>query len=657
MPTVSALPRNIALSVLLLLLCAGTASGQRAFTFRKTGLEAGGSFFGSWTSYVELEDASRFDYREWVGFQLEGEILSPRFLTFDARLRPSWLQVDWHGPGALIAAKDQTSWLDLVASTRLFPSSLVSLFGTIERSAGTSPGAFGQRTDFKYAGWEAGLQFKPRWLPMELSYRDRAVNEVFHSPEVPEAVRQDVDIRTATWLAQNSKLRLLGEHVVYDDRAGPADFVSDEASLLHRFSWGKGSELGSALDYFNRAGSGGYQRKSWRESLHLQHTRAVESDYGYTALRNETRAGSVQENAGNLGVTIRPFPALMIGGDAQMQSDRFLTGSRTYSRLGPRGRVTTSLPGRGRLTAGGSLGWERVRQDAAADVRIPVINERHVVSSTGRFLLENGNVDLVSVVLTDVTQATTFQQGFDYQLFASGTLVEVLTLPAGRIAPGDTVLASYSFQLFPSGRTDALLAQYDVMLTMVGVDVYHRRAKRTGAGNTVPGLGGVVAGNVFNISDRDDIATGIRAAWSLGRGSLQLAAERQQMTTVDFAFRGTTVRGVISQPLGSSLMTSVSADWSSSASGDFTRVAEMAQGTLDWFSFLGRSTSLRLLATASAWRWDETPGTRQAFLGGTFQADLAIRKLTVQVRYDYNNWRYSYADRESRLFFTATRGF
>ena len=641
-------------SVAALGTCSGVARAQqRAITIRDVSGEIGTGFDGSWISFPGgSETTKRTTFREWVTLQVVGDILDPRFLGFNVMVRPTLLQLDWSGPITLLDGDGDR--FDLNAGIRLLPSRPVSLSGGVFRSSGTIPGAFGRETDFETTEWRGDLALRIRYLPIQVSFRDRSVNEIQRSPAQPRSVRQDADVQSVSVLAQNSKTRLFWERTEYDDRAGGDDFTTHTATLDHQLRWGKGSRLASALRYIDRSGIGAYEQISWEESAHLQHTWSVESDYRYGQIRQEVPGNTIRGKFGDVGFTVRPLPRLELGAEFHGQSNRFADGKQTYYRWGPRASYRTTLPGHATLALGTSLGFERVRQDAT-NGRIPVVNERHVIDASGRFLLDNADVEVGSVALTDASETLVYQSGFDYQLLVNASLIEVLVLPAGRIAAGDTVLVDYTFLIFPEGRTDALLGQYSASLGLGPVSLYHRRTVREEDARDISRPGGVGTGaaSIFNIADRDDMTTGVRVRQDSRGWAVELMAERGKLESNEFEFLSTRVRGMVAVPLRRNLRGTIGGDWSSSESGSFTREVWTANSTIEWLP----TEPLRLRSTLTAWKWTETGGNRQAFVGGTLEANWRIRLATVELRYDHNVWQESFENTVNRLFVRLVRSF
>jgi len=85
------------------------------------------------------------------------------------------------------------------------------------------------------------------------------------------------------------------------------------------------------------------------------------------------------------------------------------------------------------------------KNDIPGGTRQQVFDEQLVLSSTAVVLPSNPNVDTTTVVLTNATGTVTYTEGLDYNLIPRGNRTEVVRIPGGQIADGQTVLIDYEF--------------------------------------------------------------------------------------------------------------------------------------------------------------------------------------------------------------------
>ncbi len=622
---------------------------------RPTG-EVGADFEGWRATYPLSPRRSLLTFREWLDLRMAGALVDPELLSFRLTLRPMQTQLDWSGPAELAAGHGDR--IDFSAGVLALAGRPVSLSGAVRRYSGTTPAALGSTLDYGQTERNARLDWRNRYLPVAFSVEGRSSMEVFRLATQPEVVRLDARARTLRLEADNRKTTVLFERYVYDDRAGGLDFTSARASLNHRARWGKGSSLRSALLYSRRTGTASYDRVSWDEGAHLQHTGRVWSDYRFGVLRIETPLGTNRNRVGDVAVTAQVHPRLALGVQGRAQSIAYTAGRQRYYRLAPEARHTAALPYGGRLRAGASVAFERVRQEPGPDGRLPVVNEGHVIDATNRFQLDNPNADRASVVVANAGQTLIYQENLDYQLSEFGPFLEVVVLPAGRIAVGDTVLVDYVFLVFPTASIGAVAAAYDASVQVAGVELYHRRVRRNQQGATpevAAGSAGAI-GVVVNLGDRDERTTGVRLRRDTRVGVVDLGGERMQLQSGGFEFTNTRIQGTLSVPARAGLRGALRATWSATEDGGIRSELGSVGSSAEWTPV----AALRVRAQLGAWWWREhgaQRGLRQRFLGGDLEAAWRIRLVDVEARYERGGWKETFANMQSRVSLRLTRSF
>jgi hypothetical protein len=618
--------------------------------------EVGADFEGWRAAYPLSPRRSLLTFREWVELRLAGALADPGLLSFRLALRPMQTQLDWSGPAELAAGRGDR--IDFSAGVHALAGGPVSLSGAMRRSSGTTPAALGSTVDYGQTERSGRLDWRNRYFPIALSVEDRSFVEIFRLATQPEAVRLDARARTLRLEAENRKTTLLLERYGYDDRAGGLEFTSARASLNHRARWGKRSSLRSALLYNRRTGASSYERVSWDEGAHLQHTWRVWSDYRFGLLRIETPLGTSRGRVGDVAITAQLHPLLALGVGGRAQSIDYTAGRQRYYRLAPEARHTTALPYRGRLTAGASVAFERVRQEPGPDGRLAVVNEGHVIDATTRFQLDNPNADRASVVVANAGETLIYQESLDYRLSEFGPFLEVVVLPGGRIAVGDTVLVDYLFSVLPTARVGALTAAYDASVQMGGVELYHRRVRRNQRGATpevATGSPGTI-GAVVNLGDRDERTTGVRLRRETWVGTVDIGGERMQLRSGGFAFTSTRIQGGLSVPARRDLRGALRATWSATEDGGIRSELGSVGSSAEWTP----APALRVRAELGAWWWRERGtqrGLRQRFLGGDVEAAWRIRLVNVEARYERGVWKETFANMQNRVSLRLTRTF
>ncbi len=615
---------------------------QSIVSFRPPSGQIGLDFDGSWVDYTLLPQANRQAVREWLYVVLAGEIRDPRFVNFRVGLRPTLMQANYAQlTGNVDGGSEQ---LGVDGAVNMLPRLPVSLSGRGVRWVGTTRGNFG--TENRLAMTELGgrLTFRNPYLPAELDYSRRSRDESWIPGTGLEIERRET-IRTLRFTAQNSKLNAMFERLEFDDLIADRDFVTYRGSFAHVYRWGKRSSLASQFRYLDRAGFAAYEQVSWTEQAHLQHTWTVASDYRFGLFSRGSPGNVTSGRFGRAALSWRALERLNVSAEGYGESSRFPFGNRSLYRASPRVAYAISLPLGGRLSAGGSLGYEWRRQDPTDDAWAQAVSEPHVVDVSGSFLLDNPFADPASVVVTSADATVVFLDGLDYQQVEAGSLIEILVLPSGRIQVGDTLLVNYRYRIVPLARTDGVVADYSVSLRVAWVTVFHRRALRDSPDGEGPTL---------TLVNFDDMTTGFRLGRTAGPGFFELQGEHRRLHTDAFTINRYSVRGAVRIALRPNLRTAVGASAMVSRGGAAKTELRSLNSSVDWTP----TRTLQLHASVTAWRWDEDDGQRQErLLGGSLGADWRVGRLMTQLRYDRGRRQNGLDYTEDRLTFRAVRAF
>jgi hypothetical protein len=96
-------------------------------------------------------------------------------------------------------------------------------------------------------------------------------------------------------------------------------------------------------------------------------------------------------------------------------------------------------------------GWNyRYTTREGNEVEVPVINEPHVLTTGDVTLLDNENVDLDSIVVTDSTGTIPYIENVDYTIEEVGSFTRISRTTTGAIVNGQTVLVDYSYLSDPA---------------------------------------------------------------------------------------------------------------------------------------------------------------------------------------------------------------
>ena len=607
------------IQLVLLTTSSGLLHGQDLIGLRKRQGEMGYDFRGAWNGFGPSRSRNA-NHREWIKIPFHGMLFGPRILKYSVTFRPAFSQGLSSGVSTVTANQ-----INLDASARIFTASPVSLTVATSRSDGSSSGGFGAETDFYVSTWNASLVWRNSFFPGRLTYTSRTLDQSWLTSQVVGPVRRAERVETLTYSARSSKTRIRLERTNYDDRSGTRDFNALTAVFGHAFRWGKGSRLQTSVDFTNRTNSQfPYDRITWGERLHLQHTRSVGTDYAYQSFSSTVNGAKSGSRSYTLGLHARL--ARWIRSNVQWRRHLTTVADQTSSvyAIAPGISFFLPLPRTFRLSGNASVGYEKRDQPGPQDGRLPVLNERHRVDESRNFILNNAGVDISTVVLTNSQQTLTLVRGFDYDLFISGDIVTVELLPTGRVRPGEIVLVTYFFSFGDRRRrNETITATYGATATLFGVTVSHRQALRNSRAS--------IEGTPVTVPDFTQTTTRITANRNTPLGAVRLAGERRSRTSATADHVAYNADLSLALPPSRKLQTTLGVTWSHSASGPDNLTSVAANAFVNWAATGLVTVRFKL----SGFTVNRSDSGFERFLGGMVDANLRFGALESSLRYEH----------------------
>ncbi len=617
-----------------LVLVAFPAAGQSRFEVGRLRGALGFEFGGIWLTRPEQTGIARRDYWEWFELGLSGAALDHRFLEFRARLRPTLRQS--RAAESLQFGDEDANQTAFDVGVEILPTRPLSASFGAARSRYTLRRETGLDTRANVTDAKGMLRFRNAYLPISISYSSRSQDEYWRSGAM-DPVGRNLLLQTGRLSAENRKTVVLLEHNVIAERNTAGDqgldhrFALDRGQLRHRLAWGKASALTSLADYLKQTGAFAFQRLSWSEEVHLQHTRTTGTDLAWSqgwlttptsAVKNRGLRGSLRSEA------LRGLP---VGLSASSQSTEYGTGYENLTDLRSEATFRTKLPAGLALNAAVLVGYERYRLEATDQGWVTVVREEHTAGPSGRFLLENPSVDAGSVTVTSWDGTLAYVVGLDYELVELAPFLEVAALPGGRIAIGDSVVVSYRYRVFPASRGDAVIGSYSVGLSTRWIQLYHRQTIRNTRGDDA--TSGIALG--YRLSDLNETVVGMRLLARVAAGLLDLGAERTARDLDGYSVTSSQVRGGFSMGLGRRVRYGAAATASTSkGTGGALRMLS-GNATLGWTP----SPHLQVRAAFDFWRWIQEGRRDSRFAGGGLEARWQAGLSQIEVRYDHRSWR------------------
>ncbi len=267
--------------------------------------------------------------------------------------------------------------------------------------------------------------------------------------------QQNTELRfeTAYHFNDHHKISFDYERQSVSERPFDLDYDADELNLTHDLKFGAQHQhrLRSELHYLDQRGTIDIERRRWREDLRLEHSETLESRYEFEML-DRTRAGrtsdvpEVEERslrfAGSLRHKLFESQTLQLRGFVRKQKFK---PDLEITRLGGQALLNYHKTNRwGLLRA--NYGFRADRNESRGGERsTEIIDESHAFRDPAPVTLTNANIVITSITLRAEDGVTFFRRGEDYTVRSIGNVVEILRVPTGRIADGQTVLTGYLF--------------------------------------------------------------------------------------------------------------------------------------------------------------------------------------------------------------------
>ena len=612
----------------LLLAMPAEAAGQRIIQLSAGRGELGLGVRGFFTGSSNGIGSETLTFRQWIAIPISGMLFDPQLFSYAVTLRPTFRQDKSPQQVGTIS----TQQLDLDGSVRLFARMPVSLTLAGSRSTGSSRGGFGLISDFRFTTFDANLSWPNRVFPMRLSYSTRSTNRVWAgSPITPSTATVD-RLRRTTLTGTSSKTRLRVEYVDFLNPLTGLSYEDVLGNLNHMIRWGKGSHLQSNVDYSRTRNGLVSSQISWREDVHLQHTRRIGSSYHVRWVNSTTNMSKSRTWTYGLNVNHRPTDWLGWGLRASGVDGNFSgLGSRVRS-LGSQASVSLPIARRIRLSGSASLGFEGRRSDGSPTGSIAILDERHVIPPSRAFELANPQVDLSTLTITNGDKTILYLDQFDYVVVPIGDLVQIRALSSGRIITGTAVLADYRISFVGEQQSESVLGSYTLVLNAGRLKIRQQQfVRRT---ESVP-IGATLA-----VPEFDDMFTQIGFVMPFtAAGPILLDLERRRRISKNFVSTRLEVRGTVILPQTARIQSSVSLSWFQTTGTGLRFTGAVADAYAQWHA----TDRLNLRGVFRVQFLDDSNALMDRTFGGSLDLDWRFASLNLLARYQHEVR--SYVDR------------
>ncbi len=401
----------------------------------------------------------------WQRLELEsrGWLYHPDLLLFSFGLEPQWKQQDTAASDAFFRS-DNDNFLGYFFDAHLLrqKSHSFKLFlrqSRNEFNSTLSPDNVSE-TDIARTVWIIKNKLFPTTVTVEKN--DTTFDDFFSSRDDSNIFRIE-----SKYVSDKHQLNLLSEYV---DQLREIDvqLIDSKRSLLNmnsHYMFSDSTRLTSTI--FNLDSQSDVSDSSsflWSERLMLQHRPKLRSEYNarFDSRKNNNFHSDTQFLSGALEHQL--YENLTTRIDLYTSKDDFDNGEIDVSEADLDLRYRRKIPvGMLAITGGYAYRVEDNNIDATSS---QILNESHVLVGTAQEFLAKSNIDVSSVIVTDITKTTIYVQGIDYFLGVVGESVVIERGLFGGISDGETVLVDYVFATQSPFKSDRRSARFGINLDL-----------------------------------------------------------------------------------------------------------------------------------------------------------------------------------------------
>ncbi len=405
--------------------------------------------------YRQSNRARRFE--ETVGLHASGTVVDERLLLFDFAGRWGLTQERFSetGPGPDLREDPHGDLLEYDLNFTLLPRGVVSANAYATRLDSRIPRAFQPSLDRTLEKYGAGLFVNHRIFPMRFTFEhvwdeltSRTRNLIDDEQRGRDTFRYE-----GTWqISDRHSLRL---EYQYDDRreqysGGDTRFdtTRNYLTLNHILRFGRDgrSSLETLARFQDETGDLARDTVEASTRLRLQHGGSLSTNYAAQFLRESFQELTTRTWRGEAGVTHQLGETLVsslqlygLRQSADENADFSESGgiaNVSFSRDNPLGRFSANLS------------YNHVATDTDDGARRGIVIAESVTfrDPLPAYLAKN-DIDLFSLVVTDVNRTRTYLPGRDYIAIPLGRYMALRRVPTGQIADRQTVLVSYTYRV------------------------------------------------------------------------------------------------------------------------------------------------------------------------------------------------------------------
>ena len=395
------------------------------------------------------EDTDTF--RQRLNVEGGGWWYHPDFLSYSFGLDPEWEQQTTKSNDDF-KRDDDSNFLGYYLDARFFQKKPQSLNLFLRQAKNNFDSTLSPdsttRTDIARGVWSLREYTFPTIVTIERNNTD--FEDFFRSRDDSDIFRVETKHET-----DKSQSHLRAEYVDQDRQISTSKF-SVERSLLNvgnTFRFDDDTRLFSSF-YGIDSSSDDFDNSSyyWSERLLVDHRPDLRGDYQIRFDERDNDGFESDTTLASASLQHELYENLTTTVSVEGSRDDFTDGQIDVYETDLDFRYTRRIP-IGRLNINNGYAYRLEDNDIDTEAS-QVINERVILVGTQPVFLNRINVDMDSIVVTDVTSSVIYVLNIDYLVTEVGTSTAIQRTLLGGIANGETVLVDYTFAAQAPFKTD-----------------------------------------------------------------------------------------------------------------------------------------------------------------------------------------------------------
>ncbi|MEE8449050.1 MAG: hypothetical protein V3S39_05400, partial [Thermodesulfobacteriota bacterium] len=438
-----------------------------------------------------------------------------------------------------------------------------------------------------------------------------------------ETSRQDILENSATLeashkLGKNIRSSLRYGFRTLQERITGQSSHSQSLNLSNQWNFGKKKEnlLSSNISLSDLRGVSETTTLSLLESLSLNHSANLSSDYRYSATKSASPAFSFTRQEAKASVRHKLYGSLVSQGflsgninQGDGTSQNALAGgfSLSYNKKIPYGT----------FSVGYNLGLSRTAQGTDSGA-LSIFDEAHTLTDASPSFLSNPGALLSSIIITDSAGLIRFTEGVDYILIDRGGVIEIQRLA---LADGSSVLVDYRFAAPLSSSFLTTAQGYSASINLFSrLKLYFSHAESSN--HVLSGQDGSF------LRDRIKTRFGGKFSWKW----FELSGEIEDDSSELNPFTSLTTRFKMIWPVRQGTLFSFRASW---GERNFKETQQKNVFTMLNSSLRSKLFSFLNLGIEAGYQTQRGGGSKSSGLRLKVQADFKIRQITLSIG---NEW-------------------